>query len=151
RLALKLQPLRPLKSFPEHCNFPSIQRGVNAAPPDLPFRPPSPTASPETAADGGLRAYAVDSQLPIPTSQRTSNAEEPIGGWMLGILWEVGVAELGIDTYLLYSSTISCSCTGRLICSRVGSDEMRPLIWPASNDSQSGMPRPFTSSIACWM
>ena len=46
---------------------------------------------------------------------------------------------------------MSCSCTGRLICSRVGSEAMRPDIVPASNDSHSGTPRPFTSSSACWI
>src|SRR5207244_5795223 len=52
-------------------------------------------------------------------------------------------------TYFEYNSTISCSCTGRLICSRVGIELTRPLIVFASNDSHSGMPRPLTSSMAC--
>ncbi len=51
--------------------------------------------------------------------------------------------------HLLYNSTISCSCTGRLICARVGSEAIRPVIEPASNESHSGTPRPFTSSSAC--
>ena len=55
------------------------------------------------------------------------------------------------SAYFEYNSTINCSWTGRLICSRVGSEAMRPDIVPASNDSHSGTPRPFTSSSACWM
>src|SRR6516164_4661162 len=51
--------------------------------------------------------------------------------------------------YFEYNSTISCSCTGRLICSRVGIDTMRPDTVLGSKDSHSGIPRPFTSSIAC--
>src|SRR5205823_10674836 len=51
--------------------------------------------------------------------------------------------------YFEYSSTISCSWTGRLICSRVGIELTRPVMEFGSNDSHSGMPRPFTSSIAC--
>src|SRR5262245_35295982 len=51
--------------------------------------------------------------------------------------------------YFEYNSTMSCSCTGRLICSRVGVDATRPDIVFGSNDSHSGMPRPLTSSIAC--
>src|SRR5262245_15055297 len=54
-----------------------------------------------------------------------------------------------LETYFEYNSTISCSCTGKLICSRVGTDLTLPVIVFGSNDSQSGMPRPFTSSIAC--
>src|SRR6266511_1745006 len=50
--------------------------------------------------------------------------------------------------YLLYNSTINCSCTGRLICSRVGTDTTLPDISPSS-DSHSGTPRPLTSSTAC--
>ena len=50
--------------------------------------------------------------------------------------------------YFEYSSTINCSCTGRLICSRVGSAATRPVMVDASNSSQSGIPRPLTSSMA---
>src|SRR5262245_44370036 len=57
--------------------------------------------------------------------------------------------EFGILNYFEYNSTISCSCTGRLICSRVGMETTRPEMAAGSNRSHSGMPRPFTSSIAC--
>ena len=51
--------------------------------------------------------------------------------------------------YFEYSSTINCSCTGRLICWRVGTETTRPEIDEESKDSHSGIPRPFTSSMAC--
>jgi hypothetical protein len=41
---------------------------------------------------------------------------------------------------------MSCSWTGRLICSRVGSDITLPDA--PSKVSHAGTPRPFTSSIA---
>src|SRR5215203_700702 len=65
------------------------------------------------------------SQLPTPqlrNSQSTSNSQNgQLGCWWLGINWELRVCGIG-NSYLLYNSTISCSCTGRLICSRVRSD-----------------------------
>src|SRR6187549_3374518 len=53
--------------------------------------------------------------------------------------------------YFEYNSTISCSCTGRLICSRVGTDPILPDSAFGSNCSHSGTPRPLTSSSACRM
>src|SRR5204863_6101591 len=50
--------------------------------------------------------------------------------------------------YFEYSSTMSCSCTGRLICSRVGTELIFAATSPASSWSHSGTPRPLTSSIA---
>ena len=50
--------------------------------------------------------------------------------------------------YFEYNSTINCSCTGRLIWSRVGSEATRPVMVDASNSSQPGIPRPLTSSMA---
>src|SRR5262249_13021358 len=55
----------------------------------------------------------------------------------------------GLPVYFEYNSTISCSCTGRLICSRVGIETTRPVMVFVSNESHSGIPRPLTSSIAC--
>src|SRR4030081_972388 len=64
-------------------------------------------------------------------------------------LWNFSSEFKVLSFYFEYSSTISCSCTGRLICSRVGIDMIRPVIVVASNESHPGMPRPLTSSIAC--
>src|SRR5581483_9652950 len=60
-------------------------------------------------------------------------------------------SEAPIPGYFEYNSTISCSCTGRLICSRVGIETTRPVVDAGSNESHSGMPRPLTSSFACSM
>src|SRR5688500_12148345 len=54
-----------------------------------------------------------------------------------------------LSTYLLYNSTMSCSCPGRLICSRVGSEPIFADISAESHCSHSGTPRPLTSSSAC--
>src|SRR5437763_14656112 len=62
-----------------------------------------------------------------------------------------GPADANVVDYFEYNSTISCSCTGRLICSRVGIDTIRPVMLFTSKDSQPGIPRPLTSSIACSM
>src|SRR5678815_4771226 len=103
------------------------------------------------AGRGTLATYAVNSQL--HNFQLPSNCELPSSSMNSQAvrLEELGVVALGVDSYLLYSSTISCSCTGRLICSRVGSEAMRPAMAPESNESHSGTPRPLTSSSACWI
>src|SRR5262245_60329112 len=54
-----------------------------------------------------------------------------------------------VSDYFEYNSTISCSCTGRLICSRVGTEPIFADSAAGSNCSHSGTPRPFTSSRAC--
>ena len=92
-LALELEPLRPLKTFPQHVSvFLSVERPA-WPPPDLPLSPAS-RRRPGKAAGGGPRSCR-DLQV-RPTA------------------------------YFEYSSTMSCSCTGRLICSRVGSEATRP-------------------------
>ena len=62
RLALELQPLRPLKTFPQHLLL-SFRSGPNLGrPPDLPFRSPPPTAGLEGCGRGAtcyeLTCYA---------------------------------------------------------------------------------------------
>src|SRR5512139_1264986 len=57
--------------------------------------------------------------------------------------------QLPTANYFEYNSTISCSWTGRLICSRVGIEPTLADIAAWSNDSHSGTPRPLTSSSAC--
>ena len=47
----------------------------------------------------------------------------------------IGVGRAKALRYFEYNSTISCSCTGRLICSRVGSEATRPDSAFGSNDN----------------
>ena len=127
RLALELQPLRPLKTFPQHLvsSF-RVRRPIPRAPPDLPFRSPPPAAGLGGCGPAGYvervgQFRAVRTAL-TRRSPRASSAREP--------------------SYLQYSSTISCSCTGRLICSRVGSDAMRPVSSPRRTRATPGCRAP---------
>ena len=62
RLALELEPLGSLKTFPEHCVVSFRQTGRYGAPPDLQFRPPPPAAGLERLRAGSYRAFSR--QLP---------------------------------------------------------------------------------------
>ena len=124
----EIQTLGPLKTFPQHCCRP-FACGRSPGPPDL--------------------------LLMSPASRRRSEGCGPmIGVCCAFLLPSLAGSEDPARTavpYFEYSSTISCSCTGRLICCRVGSDEMRADEPEASTVSHSGTPRPLTSSIACLM
>src|SRR4029077_2668024 len=131
-LALELEPLGTLKAFPEHVTFPSSFVRPSLSARRIRVDPLPPAADPEWLRAGGR----------LKDGRRKQ--EE-------GKYFASSVLRLPSFSYLLYSSTMSCSCTGRLICSRVGSEAILPVIAPASNDSHSGTPRPFTSSSACWI
>src|SRR4029079_10605513 len=81
---------------------------------------------PFAAAPSGL----PDLHCWSPTSRRRSESCGPVTGTCR-------------DAYFEYNSTISGPCTGRLICSRVGSDDTRPASLAESKLSHSGIPRPF--------
>ena len=105
RLALELEPLGSLKTFPEHRACP-FANGPADGPPDLQVTADLPPQVCVRLRAGGCEVelnWKVELEIPSLSSSLTS-------------------------AYFEYSSTISCSCTGRLICSRVGIEMMRPVI-----------------------
>ena len=136
-LTLEFEPLGTLKTFPQHDVDLSFRHrgpapgarlpqtcGTHRRPPAAGLKSCGPAMG-TIATDTDSTSHLLETDAPRRAKCRPCSA------------------------YFEYSSTMSCSCAGRLICSRVGSDDTRPDSAAGSRRSQSGMPRPFTSSIAC--